>query len=117
LSAAGIDAAAGEAARAAAQAAAELDYPVGRAAALEAAGVVGELPAGLEQLEAASEAWAVLGRPLEHARCQLELGRRISESDVGRGTAVLVAAADEFERLGVAHVAARTRRYADGLVA
>ncbi|MEA2369740.1 MAG: hypothetical protein QOH12_134 [Solirubrobacteraceae bacterium] len=117
LSAAGIDAAAGEAARAAAQAAAELDYPVGRAAALEAAGVVGELPAGLEQLEAASEAWAVLGRPLEHARCQLELGRRISESDVGRGTAVLVAAADEFERLGVAHVAARTRRFAEGLVA
>ncbi len=117
LSAAGSDAAAGEAARAATAAAAELDYPIGRAAALEAAGVVGELPEGLEQLRAASEAWAVLGRPLEHARCQLELGRRISESDLGRGTAVVLAAADAFERLGVVHVAARTRSYARGGIA
>jgi class 3 adenylate cyclase/tetratricopeptide (TPR) repeat protein len=94
-----------------------MTYPVGRAAALEAVGVAGDLPGGLEQLEAASAAWAALGRPLEHARCQLELGRRIGEVDVGRGTAVLVAAADLYERLGVMHVASRTRRAARGMVA
>jgi adenylate cyclase len=94
-----------------------MTYPVGLAAALEAVGVLGDLPRGLERLEAASEAWAALGRPLERARCQLELGRRIGESDVGRGTAVLEAAADLYERLGVAHVAARTRRFARGPVA
>jgi hypothetical protein len=48
---------------------------------------------------------------------QLDLGRRISEGDLGRGTAVLVAAADLFERLGVMHVASRTRRFARGVVA
>jgi hypothetical protein len=95
----------------------QMDYPVGRAAALEAAGVVGDLAEGLDLLEAASEAWARVGRPLEHARCQLELGRRISESELGRGTAVLFGAADAFERLGVVHVAARARRFARGVIA
>jgi class 3 adenylate cyclase/tetratricopeptide (TPR) repeat protein len=104
-------------AREAQERAGQMGYPVGRAAALEAVGVAGELPEAVDRLRAASEAWAVVGRPLEQARCQLELGIRIGQSDVGRGTAVVIGAADAFERLGVVHVAARTRRFARGVVA
>ncbi|HEY5198665.1 MAG TPA: adenylate/guanylate cyclase domain-containing protein [Solirubrobacteraceae bacterium] len=116
LSAAGSDAEASALAHEAWERAGRMEYPVGRAAALEAIGVVGDLPDGLDQLAAASEAWAAVGRPLEQSRCQLELGRRLCQSDLGRGTAVLLAAADSFERLGVVHVAARTRRFARGVV-
>jgi tetratricopeptide (TPR) repeat protein len=115
--AAGRDEAARALAREAGERAGRLDYPVGRAAALEAAGVVGELPAALDELEAASGAWALLGRPLEQARCQLAIGRRLIGPEVGRGAAVLVGAAESFERLGVAHLAARTRRAVRGVVA
>jgi class 3 adenylate cyclase/predicted ATPase len=117
LSAAGRDEEAGEWAGRAMSRAEEMRYPVGRAAAMEAAGVVGDLPEGLELLEAASELWAGVGRPLEHARAQLELGRKISETDLGQGAAVLGRAAGAYERLGVVHVAARTRRFARGVVA
>ena len=94
-----------------------LDGPVTRkgfeyASAIEATGIVGELPAALDDLAHAREAWRALGRPLEAARCALLLGQRALEPDRERALAALDQAAAEFEQLGVAHRAARARELA-----
>jgi tetratricopeptide (TPR) repeat protein len=103
-------------ARDAAQEAIELaervHYPVGEAAALEASGAVGELPAALDDLERAREAWQRLERPLEAARCQLLLGQRGLEHDRSAALEALDRAALEYDQLGVAHLAARARELA-----
>ncbi len=84
-------------------------YPVGDAAATEARGVAGELPAGAEDLRAAREAWARLGRPLDAARCEMLLGRRLLAHDRSEAVVALERAASEFDALGVDHLAAVAR--------
>ncbi|MFI4989885.1 MAG: adenylate/guanylate cyclase domain-containing protein [Solirubrobacterales bacterium] len=101
-----------EAAGQAAEVAERVHYPVGQAAALEAKGVVGALPAALEDLRAARAAWQRLHRPLEAARCELLLGQRLLEHDRADATASLELAAGEYDELGVAHLAARARELA-----
>jgi class 3 adenylate cyclase len=84
-------------------------YPVGVAAAIEAAGIVGPMPSACADLRRAREAWQSLTRPLEAARCELLLGQRLLEEDRDAAVASLQRAAREYERLGVAHRAARAR--------
>jgi len=84
-------------------------YPVGEAAAIEASGTVGELPGALADLLRARDAWLALERPLEAARCELLHGQRQLEVDPGQAAASLQRAAEEYEALGVMHLAARAR--------
>jgi hypothetical protein len=84
-------------------------YPVGEAAATEAAGVVGPLPGALADMQRAREHWQRLRRPLDAARCRLLLGRRQLEDDRAAGIVSLERAASEYDELGVAHLAARAR--------
>jgi len=114
---AGRSAAAAEAAREACERAERAHYPVGDASAIEATGIVGELPAALDDLARAREAWRELGRPLEAARCALLLGQRGLEADRESALAALDQAAAEFEQLGVAHRAARARELAGATAA
>jgi class 3 adenylate cyclase len=83
-------------------------YPVGEAAAIEAGGIVGS-PADLGR---AREAWQALHRPLEAARCELLHGSRLLEEDREAALALLARAAEEYDALGVAHLAARARELA-----
>ena len=76
---AGDDQRASEAAGEAVQLAERVRYPVGAAASIEAAGVVGPLPQALDDLRSARKAWMELQRPLEAARCELLLGQRLLE--------------------------------------
>jgi tetratricopeptide (TPR) repeat protein len=87
-------------------------YPAGEAAAIEAAGIVGPLPGALTELERAHEAWQNLGRPLEAARCDLLLGQRLLEDDREAALVSLEQAANEYDELGVIHLAARARELA-----
>jgi class 3 adenylate cyclase/tetratricopeptide (TPR) repeat protein len=85
-------------------------YPVGRAATMEAAGVTASEPAeGAAALEEAATAWAELGHPLDAARCQELRGRRLAEADPDAGREALDSAAQSYEELGVGHLAARAR--------
>jgi tetratricopeptide (TPR) repeat protein len=104
-----------EAAEQAEQLAQRVHYPVGDAAALEAAGVVGELPGAFEQLSSARDAWQALGRPLEQTRCEQLLGERLLERDAEQASTVLAAAAAAYERLGVEHLATRARGLANSM--
>jgi class 3 adenylate cyclase/tetratricopeptide (TPR) repeat protein len=103
---------AADSAREAAELAERVHYPVGEAAAVEAAGVVGELPAALADLQRARERWQSLQRPLDAARCELLLGQRQLEQDRAPAVISLERAADEYEELGVRHLAARARELA-----
>jgi class 3 adenylate cyclase/tetratricopeptide (TPR) repeat protein len=103
---------AGEAAQEAIELSDRVRHPVGGAAAIEAAGVVGALPGALTDLERARDAWQGLGRPVEAARCQLLLGQRLLESDREAGVLSLERAGSEYEQLGVAHLATRARELA-----
>ncbi len=108
----GLGGRAGEAAEAAGEAvelAERVHYPVGEAAAKEAAGWTGALPEALVDLEAAQGAWQALGRPLDAARCELLLGQRLLEEDPQRAASVLAGVAAVYDELGVAHLAARAR--------
>ena len=87
-------------------------YPVGEAAAIEAIGIVGPLPGARAELKRAREAWRSLRRPLEAARCELLLGQRLLEEDRDAAVESLGRAADEYEKLGVAHLAGRARELA-----
>lgn len=98
-----------EAAQEAVELAERVHYPVGEAAAIEAAGMVGPLPGALADLQRAREAWQSLGRPLEATRCELLLGQRQLEGDREAGAATLGSAARAYEELGVTHLAARAR--------
>jgi class 3 adenylate cyclase/tetratricopeptide (TPR) repeat protein len=112
LATGGEDALARQAAEEAAALAERVHYPVGEAAVLEARGMTSELPAALELLAQGREAWTSLGRPLDSARCELLLGLRAVETDPEAAGEALAAAAAEYERLGVAHLAARARESA-----
>ena len=103
---------ASEAAQEAIELSERVRYPVGEAAAIEAAGVAGPLPGALADLKSAREAWQLLGRPLEAARCELFLGQRLLESDRDAAVQSLELAAGEYDELGVAHLAARARELA-----
>ncbi len=112
---AGDEQMASEAAGEAVQLAERVRYPVGAAASLEAAGLSGPLPAALEDLRRARQAWLELKRPLEAARCELLLGQRLLESDRELAVAPLERAAQEYEQLGVAHLALRAHELAGDL--
>jgi len=114
---AGRSAPAAEAAAEVAERAERAHYPVGAASAVEAAGIVGELPGALDDLDRAREAWRDLGRPLEAARCALLLGQRGIEHDRERALAALDQAAAEYEQLGVEHRAALARELAGATAA
>lgn len=98
---------AGEAAARTAEIAERVHYPVGQAAALEAAGVAGALPGALADLREARAAWQRLQRPLDAARCELLLGQRLLEGDREAGVASLQRAARDYGELGVTHLATR----------
>ena len=98
-----------EAAKAAAELAERVPYPVGKAAAREAGGVVGPPAEAPVELQRAREAWQALQRPLDAARCELLLGQRLLESDPPAALRTLDRAAAEYDQLGVAHLAARAR--------
>jgi predicted ATPase/class 3 adenylate cyclase len=83
--------------------------PVGEAAVLEARGIVGELPGSLDTLRQAHAAWERLGRRLDVARCELLLGRRLRDYDLGASNEVLAGAAKDYEELGVRHLAEQSR--------
>jgi class 3 adenylate cyclase/tetratricopeptide (TPR) repeat protein len=84
-------------------------YPVGQAYALEAQGIVEELPAALETLRGAGSLWERLDRPLDVARCELLLGRRLRPEDPEGARKALTRAADSFEELGVSRLAEQAR--------
>ncbi len=109
LALAGEDALARQAADHAGALAERVHYPLGEASVLEARGVTGELPEALESLDRGRAAWERLGRPLDAARCELLLGQRLRERDPPAAREALTAAAAEYERLGVKHLAARAR--------
>ena len=92
-------------------------YPVGEAAAIEAAGMVGPLPGALADLQRARGAWQALGRPLDAARCDLLLGQRQLEHDPADAQSALDRAAAAYDELGVAHLAARARELGSSAVA
>jgi adenylate cyclase len=84
--------------------------PAGEAAALEAAGIVGELPQALEALRSARASWERLGRPLDVARCELLTGRLLAKAESEEAPEILGRAADLYGELGVEHLAARSRQ-------
>jgi class 3 adenylate cyclase/tetratricopeptide (TPR) repeat protein len=84
--------------------------PAGEAAALEAEGIVGELPRALEALRSAGASWERLGRPLDVARCELLTGRRLVEAESDEAADVLGRAADLYGKLGVEHLAVLSRQ-------
>jgi tetratricopeptide (TPR) repeat protein len=87
-------------------------YPTGEAAALEAQGAAAGMPEATELLRRGSDAWSELGRPLDAARCDLLIGRRLREQDPVAACDALRAAAAGYERLGVHHLADGARALA-----
>jgi class 3 adenylate cyclase len=106
---AGSAAGASAAADAASEIAARVSYPVGEASAVEARGVADPLPAASASLQQARSLWQQLGRPLDAARCEMLLGRRLLEQDRDAALAALGLSAVELDALGVAHLASRAR--------
>ena len=107
---AGRHEAAREAAEEAGRLAERLRYPVGKAAALEAAGAVAEdHAAGAKALEEAKAAWTELGRPLDAARSEYIRGLCLQHVDPEAAVASLELAAEEAERYGVSHLAELAR--------
>ncbi len=64
---------------------------------------------GARLLVEAEDAWTLLERPLEAARCRLLAGFRLRDSDPERAAELLASSAEECERLGVEHLAERAR--------
>ena len=94
------------------RASARVHDPAAEASALEAMGLVAELPQATERLEDAKAIWQRLGRPLEVARCEMLLGRRLLEQPGRAGADALVRAAALFDDVGVAHLADLARALA-----
>jgi hypothetical protein len=90
-----------------------VDYPAGRACALECRGLIGGDPVDPAELMRAAETWHGMGRPLEAARCELLGGERMLLSDRAAALAAIERAAVSYEELDVAHMASRARRLAD----
>jgi len=86
--------------------------PAGEASALEAKGLVAEMPGAVEDLEAARAVWQRLNRPLDTARCEMLLARRLMEQPGGAGEEALGRAVNLFESIGVEHRALRARELA-----
>jgi class 3 adenylate cyclase/tetratricopeptide (TPR) repeat protein len=87
-----------------------LRYPVGKAASLEARGMVAGDPAtASEALREAHDAWEKLGRPLDAARCEYLRGRMLRESDPTESREALERAATAAEEYGVGHLASLAR--------
>ncbi len=87
--------------------------PAGQAAALEAAGLVGQsFRRPMETLRAGTRRLGAPGRPLDVARCELLVGRRLAEQRREDGADVLEQAAALFDQLGLDHLAARSRQLA-----
>jgi tetratricopeptide (TPR) repeat protein len=102
-----------EAAAAAEQIAADVHYPVGKAAALEAAGVTSaDVDEGIAALAQARSGWETLGRPLDAARNLLLLGQLQLRADPTAATQTLERAAQDYDAIGVAHLALRARTLA-----
>ncbi len=112
LALAGDETRANESAVEAVSLAERVGYPTGEAAALEAQGAAGGLPEAIELLRRGSKAWAEVGRPLDAARCDLLIGRRLREQDPAAASDALEAAAEAYERLGVHHLADGARALA-----
>jgi adenylate cyclase len=110
---AGNTEAAAEAAEQAAGAAQRVHDPAAQAAAAEARGLVAELPHAIDDLRAAHAGWEALGRPLETARCELLIGRRLAQAGAnGSAAEALASAASTFQQLGVEHLANAARALA-----
>jgi class 3 adenylate cyclase len=111
LALAGRDEQAAEAAGEAAALAERLHYPVGEAAALEARGATSKDPVeAAALLSDAREHWLAMGRPLEAARCDILTAKLLRESDEDTAQAAGRRAADDYGRLGVAHMAAMAEK-------
>jgi class 3 adenylate cyclase/tetratricopeptide (TPR) repeat protein len=106
-----------EAAEAATEAAAlaeRLHYPVGEAAALEARGATAADPReAAALLGMARERWLEIGRPLEAARCDLLTATVLRQTDPPLAREASERAAADYERLGVAHMAAKAAQAVD----
>ncbi len=101
-----------DAAELAQRASARVHDPAAEASALEAMGLVAELPEASERLEGARAIWQRLGRPLEVARCEMLLGRRLLQQPGSAGADALARAAALFDDVGVAHLAMSARELA-----
>jgi tetratricopeptide (TPR) repeat protein len=113
LTLAGNVEAAREAAGEAADLAERLHYPVGKAAATEAAGFTAvSQEDGADLLRMARAHWEQIGRPLEAARCDLLAGRVLLEYDPEAAHAALDAAARAYDELGMQPLAQRARELA-----
>ena len=95
-----------------------LHYPVGDAAALEARAATAEDPEqGRALMAEARELWDGLGRPLDVAICDLLLAYVLKETDRPTAVAALDKSAEQFESLGVGHLAQLARSFAEGATA
>lgn len=113
LKLAGRDENAREAASEAMELAARLHYPVGKAAACEAAGfTAGSAQDGAKLLREARAIWGELGRPLEAARCDLLSGRVLLRYDREAALVALEASARTYEDSGVPRLATLARSLA-----
>ena len=84
--------------------------PVNEAVILETHGIVAEsADEGVKALRRAQAGWERLERPLDAGRCLTLTGRRQCESDPQAGEETLGHAAALFEKLGVVHLAERSR--------
>ncbi len=86
--------------------------PAARLITIEARGFTARAGEALEALEQARLGWGRLGRPLEQASCEMWIGRRLLSDEPERAGEALRSAAASFDRLGVAHLAARSRELA-----
>ncbi len=102
-----------EAAQEAADLAERLHYPVGKAAALEAAGFCAlSAEDGADLLRDARAMWGAIGRPLEAARCDLLSGRVLLTYDREAALLALDASARTYEEIGVPRLAETARSLA-----
>ena len=98
-----------EAAEQAQTLAARVHDPIAEAHALEARGIVAEHAQALDALGEARAVWERLGRPLDAVRCEMLYGRRLRERDPRAAAEVLARVASEYEQLGIAHLAEKSR--------
>jgi tetratricopeptide (TPR) repeat protein len=100
-----------DAAEEAVELAERLHYPVGQAAALQAAGFTG---GDLNKLKEARRAWLDIGRPLDAARVRLLAGRLAREQGEAKAPTMLEEARRDFEKLGVPQLEQQARELATG---
>ncbi len=90
-----------------------LHYPVGTAAAGEAAGATMPDPAaGAAALASSREAWERLKLPLAAARSEMLRAQRLAETDPAAAVEAATEAEHRYAGLGVAHLAVESARWA-----